>query len=94
MTCSRSLHCPNIELLFPLWYITKVSRARLQFSLALAVVAFKVWNTAYGVMYHNMEWRVERDSFTGNDQFGEWGEGGGGKVSHEPWMSLGAGGLM
>ena len=50
------------------------------FSLALAVLAFKVCKKTYGVIYHSMGVGVggagfERDSFTGNCRFEVEGEG-------------------
>ena len=54
--------------------ITKASGARLEFGLALAVVAVKVWNTTDRVIYHRMG--VDCDSFTARHGFGGGGEGG------------------
>ena len=60
--------------------VTKASGARLEFSLALAVVAVKVLKTTDRVIYHRMGgwWGgVDCDSFTAKHRFGEGGVGGG-----------------
>ena len=81
--CSRD-NCHGIwvaskRLEFIYCHITKASGARLEFSLALAVVAVKVLKTKDPVIYHRMGGGggVDCDSFTAKHRFGGGGRGGG-----------------
>ena len=57
-------------------HFTNSSGTRLEFSLALAVVAAKVWKRQDRVIYHRMGGGLG-DSFTAKCRFGGGGRGGG-----------------